>query len=642
MFLLRTVIVSVMLIQSSIAMPLDKVIKETLSSNDEIKALIQNNNAYRLYVDEQKASYYPKIDLQAYVERKKESTKKNDGNNATVERTNGSYAQVSLEQILYEGGAIDARVSESTHQYRATKFANYNKSETVVLNTIKSYLDYVKYDELIKLSNVNLKIQNDYLETAIENERISGSSLERMQVESKISYANSKLLKQIQYKNSSISKLEKYTNKRISSAVCRPLINKKSIPSNIEKVFSKALLDNYEIKEQLENIKVQNALIEQEKAKFKPRISAKLNHSIDKGLDVSDIDKKETSGKIEINYNLFNGLKDKSSLKRERNFLSESKSVLLDTEKSIKDKIQTSFISYNNSLKRIDYLKSYVQKNKDILSIYLEQFEGGTRSFIDILNHENEIFRSNEELIEEEFNVLLNYYDMQFTFSYLSDSVIDNKQSVCEEFKIEYKPRKIFLKEQIPLNDELLENSLFIDDEDSLIKRVELEVERKIDNSDEVKSMLASVMRDIYSTKDIAAKINNTDIIVPKIKEKKEIKLEIKEKKLPIIDALEFNKERIKKTFDKLDSNNFTIAIASIKGTQKDIDLFIKKYSIEKDVFTFKVGEKREFTRILYGSYKTEEEAINAITNLHPNLISNKPYVSSIKNQQDAYNTYKN
>lgn len=641
MFLLRSIILFMMLIQFSIAMPLDKVIKETLLTNDEIKAVVQNNNAYRLYVDEQKASYYPKLDLQAYVERKREVEKRN-GSVSDKTRTNGSYAQLSLEQTLYEGGAIDARVSESTHKYRATKFANYNKSETVVLNTIKSYLDYIKYDELIKLSEINLKIQNDYLETAIENERISGSSLERMQVESKISYANSKLLRQKEYKDSSATKLEKYINKKISSTVCRPIINKNTIPKNINKVLSKALLDNYEIKEQIENIKVQNALIEQGKAKFKPRVVAKLNHQIDKGLDVSDVDKKETNGRIELNYNLFNGLKDQSAFKREKLFLSEAKSLLLNTEKSVKEKIQTSYEAYNNSLKRIDYLKTYVQKNQDILSIYLEQFEGGTRSFIDILNHENEIFRSKEELIEEEYKVLLNYYDIQFTFSYLSDVVLENKQSVCKEFNIEYKPRKLFLKEQTPLNDELLEKSLVSQNEYSLTQRVKLEVDRAIDNSDEVKSMLANVMNDIYSTKDIAIKKNNIKVIEPIIKKKKEIKLEIKKNKIPSIDALEFNKEKIRKSFDKLDSNNYTIAIASIKGTKKDIELFIKRYSLQKEVFTFKVGEKKEFTRILYGSYKTEEDAINAISNLHPNLILNKPYVSLIKNQQDAYITYKN
>jgi adhesin transport system outer membrane protein len=642
MFFLRSILVSVILIQSSIAMPLDKVIKETLLSNDEIKALVQNNKAYRLYVDEQKASYYPKLDLQAYVERKKETTKKTDGISSVQERTDGSFAELNLEQVLYEGGAIDARVSESSHKYRATKFANYNKSETIVLNTIKSYLDYVKYDELIKLSEINLKIQNDYLITAIENERISGSALERMQVESKISYANSKLLKQRQFKSSSASKLEKFIGKSINSSVCRPVINKKNIPSTINEVLAKALLDNYEVKEQIENIKVQNALIEQEKAKFKPRVVAKLKHQIDKGLDVSDVDKKETSGRIELNYNLFNGLKDKSTLKREKHFLSEAKSVLLNTEKNIIDNSKNSYTSYKNSLERIDFLKSYVQKNRDILSIYLEQFEGGTRSFIDILNHENEIFRSAEELIEEEYNVLLNYYDMQFSFSYLTDSIIENKQNVCNEFKIKYQPRKLFLKEDTPLNDDLLENSLVIENEVSLTQRVKLEVERKIDNSEEVKSMLANVMNDIYSTKDIAVNKDENNVVLPSLKKKKEIKLEIKKKKLPKIDALEFNKAKIKKTFDNLDSNNYTIAIASIKGSEKDIEMFIRKYAIKKDVFTFKVGENREFTRILYGSYKTEEEAINAISTLHPNLISNKPYVSLIKNQQDAYIIYKN
>jgi len=631
------------------AMTLNNVINKTLETSEEIKAITQNNEAYRLYVDEQKAAYYPTLDLQAYVEKKKETSRKS-GSAKTVEDKNGHFVQVNLEQVLFEGGARSARIDEENFKFNSNKYANINKTEQIVLNVVKSYLDLNKYNELIKLSQVNLQIQDDYLQTAIENENISGSALERMQVESKISYANSKMYQQKNFKQSALSKLEKYTGEEINSVYCRPKIMQSEIPVSLLESYKKAITNNIELKEQLESVKAQKAVIEQEKAKFKPRIVAKLKQELDNELDVKDTKKNETSGRIELNYNLFNGFKDDSTLQRERKFLKESKSVLLGLEKSIKDKVKVSFNGYKNAKERITYLKSYVSKNEEILKIYTEQFEGGTRSFIDILNHENEIYRSKQELIEEEYNLYLNYYDMLYNFSILSDALLSNKQAICKEFKIEYTSRKLSV--QSKENEEEL-NSLLNDDTSSTddesfesTGNIEEEVNKKIDNTKEIKSMLDNIMNEIY--------VNEKQIITDKPNEKN-IKLKIKDKEIKKEEFKEISfDEKVNKNdipveyatieneFNKQNSSHYTIAVAAIKASDEEVLSFLKRFELNQNIKTFRVGEEKQFVRILYGAFASEEEAQESLMKLHPKLLLNQPYISMIKNQQDAYNTYNN
>ena len=625
MRIVKVIIFCCFLLQSINADPLDQIINKTIINNEEIKAISKNNEAFRLYVDEEKAAYYPKLDLQAYVEKINEVTKK-DGSASDEEDREGSFVQLNLEQVLYEGGLTGSKIDESNHKYRANKFANFSKMESILHNTIKSYLDFVKYDELIKLSKVNILVQNDYLKTAIENEKISGSSLERMQVESKISYANSKLNKQIEYKLSSESKLKKNIGHNISSEVCRPITNATYIPKNIDKAYTKALLNNYEIKEQIEQIKVQNSLIEQSRSKFKPRVVAKVKKSIDNGLDVKDSKSDELSGRIELNYNLFNGFKDDTTTQREKTFLQESKNILLGLENTLKDKVKVSYLNYNNSAKRVDFLKEYVQKNIDILSIYKEQFEGGTRSFIDILNHENEIYRAKQELIEEEFSILLSYYSMQTNFSYLSETILENKQTVCKEFNIEYNPSNLVIRVSNPKlpEDLLVQNELSTDILEEV--NIEKEVNRTIENSQEVKRMLSNLMGEIYNKKEIVKTVK-----------KKKIKIKLKEKVIPKVDELDLTFNSANKKFKDFDDNTYTIAIAAVKATQKELNSFVKRYELKDKVVMFKIGSDREYTRVLYGNYKSADEALLAINELHPGLVSNKPYVSTVKNQREAF-----
>lgn len=630
----------ILLVSTNIyAITLDNTVKKTLTLNKEVKAIDANNEAYKLYIDEEKAAYYPSLDLKAYVEKIDESTRK-QGEDTVPEKRDGTFVQLNLEQVLFEGGEIDAKIDEKKFNYNANKYANTVKLDQIVLNVIKSYIDYVKYDELKKLSSVNLKVQNDYLQTAIENEEISGSSLEKMQVESKISYTKSKLQQQINFFESAQSKLEKYTTQKITTTVCRPEINFSDIPETLEKSYETALFNNLEIKEQKEKVKAQRALIEQQKARFRPRVVARLTQEYDNGLDVKDSRKEETRGRIELNYNLFNGNKDDLGMQRERVFLLENTNILESLEKSVRDKVKTSFQSFNNAKKRIDYLKTYVAKNEEILKIYTEQFEGGTRSFIDILNHENEIYRSKQELIDEEYNLLINYYELLESFGNLTKKISSINQKVCKEITYPYVTRKITM--QVKVDDDI-EAALEGNDATSeLIGDIKEEVVKKIDNSDEVKQMLNQIMDDIYKKKKTKAKAK----FVKKVK-KDSLKLNIEKKKVSNNDIIETNipveYETIQNEFKKDDSSYYTIVIASIRiNDEKDLDYFLNKYKIKENSLTYKVGEQREFTRILYGAFATFEDAETVLNGLDPKLLLNKPYISAVKNQKKAYIEYNN
>ena len=283
--------------------------------------------------------------------------------------------------------------------------------ENVILKSINAYLDVVKNKELILLSENNLLIHDDYLEVAAQSEIVSGDTLERMQVESKIFSANAKFSEVKRSELEAKATLEKLYGKEINNNFCRPLIRTNKF-ENLEKIISEALVVNYTILEEVENIKSQRAIISQEKSRFFPTIKVKMIHEIDDGVDVKDEKKTEDSFRLSLSYNIFNGMQDKSILQREKLFLKESQKTLDDVVNSVIEDVKINYTNYHTAKKRINYLKNYLDKNKEILSVYLEQFEGGTRSFVDILNHEAELFRAKTDLTEEQFKYTLAYYEL--------------------------------------------------------------------------------------------------------------------------------------------------------------------------------------------------------------------------------------
>merc|ERR1711879_815262 len=75
--------------------------------------------------------------------------------------------------------------------------------------------------------------------------------------------------------------------------------------------------------------------------------------------------------------------------------------------------------------------RKYVDSNMNILEVYKSEFEAGTRTFVDILNAESELYNSTKSLINMEFQALNNYYDLMLNLSKLSDVVLNNKNQDC-------------------------------------------------------------------------------------------------------------------------------------------------------------------------------------------------------------------
>ena len=120
--------------------------------------------------------------------------------------------------------------------------------------------------------------------------------------------------------------------------------------------------------------------------------------------------KEELSFKIQLTYNLFNGFRGKNKYLQEKTFLKEAQILLDSLTNKIKKESALRHFTFFNIENKIKYLKNYIIYNKEILSIYHQQFEGGTRTFLDLVNQETEVFKAKNDLIEQEFLHFKNYY----------------------------------------------------------------------------------------------------------------------------------------------------------------------------------------------------------------------------------------
>ncbi len=81
-------------------------------------------------------------------------------------------------------------------------------------------------------------------------------------------------------------------------------------------------------------------------------------------------------------------------------------------------KLKVNFERYQKNKERIDVLKKYVVSNENIVEVYKSEFESGTRTFVDILDAQTVLYEAKKSLINREYELYRNYYDILLLFQY--------------------------------------------------------------------------------------------------------------------------------------------------------------------------------------------------------------------------------
>lgn len=414
------------------ASSIKEIVEHTMVNNPKIVSTIKNNEAYRLYIDEAKGGYLPRLDLTAYLGTKKTETDPDVGPN-TKESTKGGNLQLDFEQLIYDGGLTIGEVDEAKFRYNSNKYLNDSIVDDIIYDSIDSYLNLVKYKNRLNVTEESLSIYNEYYEKAKDTENITGVGLHKSQVNAKVHLASNNLYRDKNSHLSAASSFKKNVGLEADGNSCRPNIDETFVPTTLKALVDDVLVKNPLILEQVENIKEQRAILNQKDASFYPTIKFKAQGIYDKDLITEDEKTEVYSARIELAYNIFNGNSDRAASMRERLFLEESQKELDTVTRSVIDETTNAYNTYTYAKKREVELKKYIQDNQEILAFYKDQFEGGTRTFIDVLNIERDLISAKESLVDLSYDIDSSYFMIFNNLGLIKESVVRSNNPACQQ-----------------------------------------------------------------------------------------------------------------------------------------------------------------------------------------------------------------
>lgn len=571
------------------ASSLKESVEKVLSTNPEVISQRNNQEAFKKYIDERKANYLPRIDIDGRIEKSNSDKKYDSETPPSVvngsEQEDGYNFGIALNQMLYDGDLTPSQVREAKHNDLANKFRTENIIENVVYETISAYLGLVQYDETLALTADMISTNEDNLQIAKEKESISGEVLETYEVDSKLNFVKEKYLEEKDLKSSRISTFKRYVGVEPSGNECRPKMDLSKIPDNLQQLIELAVLRNNEIQEQIERIKAQREKIAQADSKFLPNLNLELKALTDNDLSLNENGiENQVFGRINLAWNLYNGGGDYAVSQQEALFLKEQKERLDAITNKVVESMKVNYQRFLKNQERIDVLKKYVVANENIVEVYKSEFESGTRTFVDILDAQTDLYEAKKSLVNREFELYRNYYDMLLSLSMLTDSVLDPKNDVCSDNK-------------------------------ALASVVSEQKEyQRSENTNELKALLG----------------DEPTIVKDELKED----LIVEEKEVLGTQNSEY------KSFLEAPEGYYTINITTTEGLDS-AKRFVNTNSLSSnDSYVYPFGPEMKSAKVIYGIFKSVKEASLALENLPSSVKANKPYIDNILKHQKLYFKY--
>lgn len=140
------------------------------------------------------------------------------------------------------------------------------------------------------------------------------------------------------------------------------------------------------------------------KANYHPYVYAELSSAYTDGVEDQEEWEHGNAAMIRFTWNLFNGGSDTAAQKAAKARLRQGEADREDLILAVEDETKATWAQYKSAISEVKEYKQAVEFNRTTKDVYLEQFNVAQRSLLDVLDSENEVFQSSNQLVTSSVN----------------------------------------------------------------------------------------------------------------------------------------------------------------------------------------------------------------------------------------------
>ncbi len=423
------------------------IVSDAISAHPQVKEKV---HVYRQVISDQSiaaSSNRPSVDLQASTGLYNTESPATGGDAVDYD---SSRVELSVTQNLFNGYQSTNQIKQTESRIQAALYDLYDTADNIALNTIQAYLNVLKHKKLYQLAKENVASHERIL--AQIRERISsgvGRRSQLQQTEGRVARAHAGLIAQQNNLNDALTELHLLLGRYVEvQDLEEPLLP--TLPSeDLNTLIDQALLLHPAVKVANSNIEASQFEYQHSKSSRYPNLDLRLASEWGNDLGGVTGDTSEVSLVLNLTYNFYNGGADKSDQSKKISAVYEQKDFAARVRRQIINTLRLAWTADESIQRQLEFFRQYIQKARETVGSYREEFFIGQRDLIDLLDAENELNTANNDYTKAYFDLMTARYRVYESFGGLFDAL--NLQSELSENDFTIARIKANEKDVLPL-----------------------------------------------------------------------------------------------------------------------------------------------------------------------------------------------
>jgi adhesin transport system outer membrane protein len=394
---------------SAQAMSLKDAIQLVLTTNPEVGVVAKDRRAVDQELRQAWGLYFPQIDVK--LDAGPEYTESGSVDNPPATLKQGPHdggrwllrsdAQITLQQRLFDGFEAAAEVQRQKARVNSAAERVQDQAEVSALDATEQYLNVLRDQMRLKNAEENIKKHEETLGLVQKRADLGGGNV------ADVSQAQARL----QTAHSTYTDIQgqlRETQTLFLQVVGVPATDLEDVTAadftrlseNVDLSVQKGLENNPKVRLAKHDVERAEAEVREQNASLYPKLNFEAVGSWNRhnsGLEETD---HNAQFLLVMRYNIYRGGADIARIKEFKERRSESLEQLRVREREVEQDVRSSWAARQTQQDRIQLLQKQVEANQQTYEGYVQQFDIGQRGLLDVLDAANELFISNDQLIQ--------------------------------------------------------------------------------------------------------------------------------------------------------------------------------------------------------------------------------------------------
>lgn len=391
---------------------LRETVQATLGYNPTIKAFQEYRQAADHDLKRARSGWFPRVDARAgygveqWSDVNTRSSQYRQGNRDYYSR---SEASLTVSQTIWDGMATRNRVKMGKSRLDSAESRLFDNAEALGLDAVLAHVEVYRQRRLVALAELNVRNHKRILASQFERHRSGASTMADVtQTQSRLARTEASLTESRSALEIATANYKMLTGREPGQV--EPPASPANAYSSLEAALSRSRSSNLKVKAMESDIETAVAQASLDKSAFHPELylEAGPTYSYRSGSSLDD-----QGGMVimlRASWNLFNGGYDwynvKGSLARAR----QSRQELNAQIDSLVEETEATWSELLSSQEQARHFANAVDYSTKTRDMYLEQFNVGQRSLLDVLDSENELYSYSIQLVTAQQNIVATKY----------------------------------------------------------------------------------------------------------------------------------------------------------------------------------------------------------------------------------------